>query len=161
MVGDTTPFVFVRTPYEERDARFSPDGRFVAYTSNESGRYEVYVRTFAPPVPGSTVAPAGRQLQASTNGGMYPVWRADGQELYFIGPEGQLIATPVQTRGDTFDVGTPATLFQTHIYGGGAELSQDREYDVSRDGRFLINTVLDDPAAPITLLQNWNPESKP
>jgi hypothetical protein len=75
--------------------------------------------------------------------------------LYYIGPDGQLMAAPLAFAGATLEPGAPVALFHTDIFGGGADNAQSWQYDVARDGRFLINTVLDVPAAPITLLQNW------
>ena len=69
-----------------------------------------------------------------------------------------MMAAQVTVTGSTLEPGAPVVLFPTRIYGGGVDAQQGRQYDVASDGRFLINTVLDDAAAPITLLQNWNPE---
>jgi Tol biopolymer transport system component len=155
--GDRKPFVFLKTNFDERRAMFSPDGRWVAYMSNESGRYEVYMRPFSGNAPaGST----GGQWQVSTSGGINPRWRADGKELYYIAPDGKLIATPITASGTTIQPGTPVALFQTRIYGGGTDVNIGTSYDVSGDGRFLINTVLEDAASPITLLQNWTARLK-
>ena len=106
-----------------------------------------------------TSAAAG-QWQVSTAGGIFPRWRADGKELYYIGPEGQIMAAPIAATATTLAPGTPVALFQTRILGGGTDNGQGRQYDVARDGRFLITTVLDDAASPITLLQNWKPPTK-
>ncbi len=151
----------LRTPFDERGGRFSPDGRWVAYQSNASGRTEIYVRPWTPPAAAGAAAPApSAQWQVSTAGGIYPSWRADGQALYYLGPDGALMAAPVTTRGTALEPGTPVALFPTRIVGGGADSGQGRQYDVTRDGRFLINTVLDDAAAtPITLIMNWRPGS--
>ena len=104
----------------------------------------------------ATARRSGGIWQVSTTGGTYPRWRPDGQELYYLGPDGQMMAAPINTTGLTLEPGPPVALFPTKIYGGG--LSRlGRQYDVARDGRFLINTVLDETPAPITLLQNWRP----
>ena len=79
------------------------------------------------------------------------------EELYYLGPDGQMMAAPVMITGTTPEPGTPVKLFDTRIVGGGTDNAQGRQYDVARDGRFLINTVLDETAAPITLLVNWQP----
>ena len=122
---------------------------------------EIYVRPFvAPAAAGATANQAGGQWQVSTAGGIFPRWRPDGKELYYIGPEGQMMSAPVTATATTLEPGTPAALFETRIYGGGTDNGQGRQYDVTRDGRFLITTVLDDAAAPITLLQNWKPPAK-
>jgi Tol biopolymer transport system component len=160
MTGDGTPAIFLKTPFDERSGVFSPDGRWVAYQSDESGQLEIYVRPFV--LPGSNGAAADvdvGQWQVSIAGGSYPVWRADGKELYFLSPAGGMMAVPIAVSGATFEPGTPVRLFPTRIQGGGAD-PVGRQYDVARDGRFLINTVLDTAAAPITLIQNWNPEAK-
>jgi hypothetical protein len=94
----------------------------------------------------------------STAGGISPRWRSDGKELYYVAPDGKLMAAPVAARGAIVEVGAPVALFQTRMYGGGTDLAAGTSYDVSDDGRFLINTVLGDASAPITLLQNWRPE---
>jgi Tol biopolymer transport system component len=161
MVGDRTPSVFLKTPFREGYGAFSPDGRWVAYESNESGRNEIYVRPFVPPSTGGTPpAPTGGQWQVSTAGGIYPRWRPDGKELYYLNPAGAMMAAPITVTGATFAPGAPIVLFPTRIVGGGEDAAQARQYDVAPNGRFLINTELDTVAAPITLLQNWNPEAK-
>jgi Tol biopolymer transport system component len=158
MPGDRTPSVFLKTPFREAWGVFSPDGRWVAYHSNESGRPEIYVRSFDPP--GATSAGAvGGQWQVSTAGGIMPVWRPDGKELYYLSPAGAMMAAPVTVTGSTLALGEPGLLFPTRVFGSGVDL-EGRQYDVAPDGRFLINTVLDSASAPITLIQNWNPEAK-
>ena len=152
MVGDHTPSVFLKTPFREVYSAFSPDGRWVAYQSNESGRPDIYVRPFVPPGGAGTTAGAA---QVSTAGGTFPAWRPDGKELYYLNPAGALMAAPITFTGATLEPGAPVVLFQTRIYGGGADIQQNREYDVAPDGRFLINTELESATAPITLLQNW------
>jgi eukaryotic-like serine/threonine-protein kinase len=158
MERDRTPFVFLKTGFDERSSQFSPDGRWVAYTSNESGRYEINVRPFRGRSSlGAADHDAGGQWQVSTAGGIYPRWRPDGKELYYVAPDGKLMAAPITVNGATIDPGSPVALFETHIVGGGADNGQGWQYDVSRDGRFLIN--VDDAASPITLIQNWKPPS--
>jgi Tol biopolymer transport system component len=160
MVGDRTPSVFLKTPFREAYAAFSPDGRWVAYHSNESGRYEIYVRPFVPPGETGTPAVAG-QWQISTAGGVHAVWRPDGKELYYLNPAGEMMAAPIAAVGDALEPGAPVVLFPTHIVDGGSDTQGGWQYDVAPDGRFLINMELDDAAAaPITLIQNWNPEAK-
>jgi hypothetical protein len=89
-----------------------------------------------------------------------PAWRPDGKELYYLNPAGAMMAAPITVTGATLAPGVPMVLFRTRIFGGGIDAQLGRQYDVAPDGRFLINTVLDDAAAPITLLMNWNPEAK-
>jgi dipeptidyl aminopeptidase/acylaminoacyl peptidase len=159
--GDRTPRVFLNSPFDERNGTFSPDGRWVAYESNESGRSEIYVRPFTgPAASGASASQVGGQWQVSTAGGIFPRWRRDGRELYYLAPDGAMMAAPVTVAGVTLAPGAPVALFPTRVYGGGVDIAQGRQYDVTRDGRFLINTVLDEAAAPITLIQHWNPEAK-
>jgi len=147
--GDRKPIPFVVTPFLERAGQFSPDGRWVAYQSNETGRYEIYIRSFPGP---------GGQQQVSTSGGIQARWRSDGQELYYIAPDGKLMAVSITMHGTAIEPGTPVALFQTRIWGGGTNATLGPQYDVSRDGRFLLDTAVEDVAmAPITLLLNWKP----
>ncbi|MEQ1580766.1 MAG: TIR domain-containing protein [Steroidobacteraceae bacterium] len=154
--GERTASVFLKTPFTEVWGAFSPDGRWVAYYSDESGRSEVYVRPFAS---GTTDKAAGGQWQVSTAGGIYPLWAPDGKELYFLSPAGDMMAAPINITGTALDSGAPARLFPTRMVGGGGDAQLGRQYDVAPDGRFLINTELDNAAAPITLIQNWHPEA--
>jgi Tol biopolymer transport system component len=160
-VGNRKPWVFLKTPFRELSGVFSPDGRWVAYQSDESGRPEIYVRPFVPPgAAGAGEGTAGGQWQVSTAGGISPVWRPDGRELYYLNPAGAMMAAPVTVMGATVVPGAPVQLFSTRIYGGGVDVQQRVQYDVAPDGRFLINTELAADAAPITLLMNWKPEPK-
>jgi hypothetical protein len=132
----------------------------VAYQSNESGRDEVYVRPFVPPVDSNgaaatALATVGGQWQVSTAGGIHPAWRRDGKELYYLNPASTMMAAPIAT-GATLSPGAPVPLFPTRIVGGGLDAGTGRQYDVD-GGRFLINAELPGDAAPITLIQNWQP----
>jgi serine/threonine protein kinase len=159
MQGDRTPWVFLKTPFREGYGTFSPDGRWVAYMSNESGTMEIYIRPFIVPGTAESVAEAAGKL-VSTAGGTYPVWRPDGQELYYLSPAGTMMAVPIVVSRSNLVPGAPVELFPTRIFGGGVDTAQRRQYDLAPDGRFLINTVPDSATAPITLLMNWNPEEK-
>ena len=144
-----TPKVLLNESYEERGAQFSPDQRFMAYVSNESGQHEIYVRPFPGP---------GASSLVSTTGGITPRWNHDGKELYYIAPDSMLMAAPIGVKDGTVTRGTPVPLFQTRIVGGGRAYPIIHQYDVTRDGRFLINVrVGDTPASPLTLLLNWKP----
>lgn len=148
LTGDRKPFPFLSTPFNEQQGVFSPDGKWVAYQSDESGRDETYVRPFPGP---------GGQWQISTGGGTSPRWRADGKELYYVAPDDKLMAVPVVTQGAALAPGTPAALFQTHT----PPRALRPQYDVSRDGRFLIETEKETATTePIHLLQNWRPPAK-
>jgi dipeptidyl aminopeptidase/acylaminoacyl peptidase len=121
---------------------FSPDGRLVAYTSNESGRFEVYVET---------LPRSDRKWSVSTNGGYEPRWRPDGREIYYLSDDRTLMAVSVGA-GPSF--GIPKPLFQTHAPGGVT--ANRTHYVPSRDGqRFLVNRAIDSPPSPITVVVNW------
>ena len=146
---DHTPRAVANTVAEEVLAQFSPDGRWVAYQTNESGRFEVVVQPFPN---------ASGKWQVSTAGGAAPRWRADGQELYFLAPDATMMAVPVRAAGTSFEAGTTVALFPTRIVDGGTVATVRPQYTVARDGRFLINQpVADATAAPITLILNWQP----
>jgi Tol biopolymer transport system component len=148
LTGDQKPFSFLSTPFDEQEGVFSPDGRWAAYQSDESGRFEIYVRPFPGP---------GGQWQISQAGGTSPRWRADGKELYFLAPDGTLMAVSATVQGATLTPGTPEALFQTHVTRG----NNRQQYDVARDRRFLINTDLESASTePIHLLLNWRPPAK-
>ncbi len=160
MVGAHTPSVFLKTPFDESNGVFSPDGRWVAYESDESGRFEIYVRPFHPPdAEESDVASGAVQWQVSTAGGIDPTWQRDGKGIYYIDPSGTMMAAPITVSGAQLAAGTPVKLFPTRILGGGGDVARGRQYDVATDGRLLINTVSESAAAPITLIQNWNSEA--
>ncbi len=160
MAGDRTPRVFLKTPFIERFGAFSPDGHWVAYQSDETGRNEIYVRPFVSTTGDASTNQPGGQWQVSSAGGIMPTWRPDGKEIYFLSPAGMMMATPIRLTGATLEPGAPVELFNPRIFGGGVDAQQGRQYDVAPDGRFLINMVLDEAAAPITLIQNWRPEGK-
>jgi Tol biopolymer transport system component len=144
----TTTALF-QTKWTVRGAQFSPDGRWIAYASNETGNMEVYVSPF-PSVNG--------KWQVSSAGGQEPKWRNDGKEMFYLSTDGKIMAVPVST-GASFEAGTPVALFQT--YRRQPMSSQDLfSYDVSNDGhRFLVATKLDEPnAAPLSVLLNWASE---
>jgi len=148
--GDGQPVAFLQTTAEERTGQFSPDGHWVAYQSNELGPYEIYIRPFPGP---------GEQRQVSTSGGISARWRPDGKELYYIAPDGTLMAASITMKGAAFESGTPVALFHPRILGGGTDATQGQQYDVAPDGRFLMNIASEDAsAAPITLLLNWKPK---
>jgi Tol biopolymer transport system component len=152
LTDDRKPFPLLSTPFNEQQGAFSPDGKWVAYQSNESGRDEIYVRPFPGP---------GGQWQVSTGGGIMPRWRADGPvgkyELYYVAPDDKLMAVLVAIQGAALAPGTPEALFQTHM----PSAPYRPQYDVARDGRFLVDTVAETtPIEPIHLLLNWKPPAK-
>src|SRR5438093_9895020 len=128
-------------------------------TSNESGRFEIYMRPFpGPSSPGEPDGRGGGQWQVSTAGGASPRWVPSGKELDYIAPDGTLMAAPIAVNSANLEPGRPVALFRTTIVGGGTDVGAGTNYDIARAGRILINTVLDDASSPITLLQNWHPE---
>jgi eukaryotic-like serine/threonine-protein kinase len=142
------PFPFVQTPFSEGLGRFSPNGRRVAYNSNESGRLEVYVVPF--PM-------AGGKWQISTGGGEQPRWRRDGKELFYLN-ENVVMAAEVNSTGAAIQVGAVRRLFEVRRRTGGYRgFGIGGAYDVTPDGqRFLVNAV-EQPAVPppITVITNW------
>ena len=147
LTGERKPVPFIQTPqFDENHAQFSPDGRFVAYDSDELGKRQVYVTAF----PG----PGGKQ-QVSTGGGEDPVWRRDGKELFFLS-EGKLMVAEVTTNGSTLEIGNVQLLFDAHS-GFGLE----NHYDVTPDGnRFIVATLGEGGSAPMNLVVNWNADLK-
>jgi eukaryotic-like serine/threonine-protein kinase len=136
------PIPWLVTPFNEADGKFSPDGRWVAYASDESGRNEIY----AAPFPG----PGGKR-QISTGGGSYPRWKGDGKELFYVGLNGMLMATEVSTKGASIEVGTVRPL-GIPVITGRSDL-----YDVSSNGqRFLVAAPQEQKSsAPLTVVENW------
>jgi Tol biopolymer transport system component len=137
-MGEPTPFL--ATPSREMAPRFSPDGRYVAYISDESGREEIYVRSF----PGGE-----KQWQISTNGGAAPRWRRDGREIFYVEPWHRLMAVGI-SNPNGFSPGAPQALFEnTGLFQGG--------YDATADGqRFVVRERLTqkEPLA-IHIVHNW------
>jgi Tol biopolymer transport system component len=147
--GDRKPSLFVQTNFEERLSQFSPDVGWVSYQSNESGRYEIYIKPFPGP---------GGQSQVSADGGIQARWRPDGKELYYLAPDGKLMAVPIDIKGTTLNIGSPVALFQTRVWGSGTNTNNGFQYDVAPDGHFLINVTTEDAVtSPISLLLNWKP----
>ncbi len=139
--GDKKPIPFLRTEFNEQHGAFSPDGKWIAYASDESGKYEVYVQTF----------PAtGAKWQISRSGGGHPKWRGDGEELFYLGADWKMMAVEVKT-GATFQAGNPQPLFETRVTNTAVR------YSVTHDGqRFLIPTPLGKIGpAPATVVINW------
>jgi serine/threonine protein kinase/Tol biopolymer transport system component len=149
--GDHKKTPFLATRFNEVQARLSPNGRWIAHASDESGRFEVYVRPFPS---------ASEQWTISVAGGMQPEWRRDGKELFYVAADGRMMAVPVTTDGATFSAGTPHALFDVEIAEPTAPYPTD--YAVSADGqRFFVNTVVDQPVRQsLTVILNWAAELK-
>jgi Tol biopolymer transport system component len=140
--GVSKPYPFLRTRFNEFFGQFSPDGKWVAYQSDETGRYEIY----ATPFPG----PGGKR-QISTGGGQYPRWRSDGKEIFYATETGRLTVAEVMQKGDSLEVGNVTPLFVVPLASIGYP------YEVSADGqRFLvIASPEQSKSPPLTLVQNW------
>jgi eukaryotic-like serine/threonine-protein kinase len=150
--GDHEPVPFLRTEFNERSGQFSPDGRWVAYTSDESGRDEIYVREFSSG-PGVGSADGAGKWLISKGGGTDPRWRGDGNELFYVASDGKLMSVGISAK-PAFEAGVPKPLFQLPpgFIGG----------DVTADGqRFLIGVpVAQSAAAPFTVVMNWQTSLK-
>jgi eukaryotic-like serine/threonine-protein kinase len=142
------PAPLLHTEFNETWGQFSPDGHWIAYESNESGRNQVYVMAFPEP---------GGRVQVSTAGGSHPRWRRDGKELFYINPDNKMIAVDVKANGQQLDLGRPQELFETRAQRLGLPT-----YDVTANGqRFLINAAAGAEGAPsITVVMNWNPKTR-
>jgi len=143
LFGDGRPYPFLQTQFTESQAFFSPDGRWLAYTSNESGRTEVYVQTFPQ---------TGGKWLISSGGGSQPHWRSDGKEIFYVSPDRTLMAVDVNT-SSTFETSAPKPLFETQVNGYNAP----NRYVVTADGqRFLVNSPVGEVnQTPITVVLNW------
>jgi len=121
---------------------FSPDGHWVAYSSNESQQYEIYVNPFPGP---------GGKRQISTTGGLYPRWRNDGKEIFYVGLDGKLMAAEVTPKSSSLDVG------QMRQLGVKLPIRRGTPYDVSLDGQRILAITEPDRTSspPLTLIQNW------
>ena len=151
LFGNKKPFPFLESSFAETRGRFSPDGRWIAYASNESGQLEIYVTRFPEP---------GERRRVSTAGGLWPRWRRDGKEIVYLASNNSLTAATVNGEGANFEVGAVRTLFA--VRPRPMVTLGDYPYDVSADGqRFLVNTLVDETAsAAITLVLNWTSELK-
>jgi eukaryotic-like serine/threonine-protein kinase len=145
------PVAVVQTEFADREGQFSPDGKWIAYQSNESGRFEIYAQPFPGP---------GARIPISTGGGAQVRWRRDGKELFFISFDGRLMSVPVaQGPNGTLDTRPATPLFAANI-GGAVQNTAGHQYVVSADGqRFLMNTLTQEAASPLTIVLNWSPKS--
>jgi eukaryotic-like serine/threonine-protein kinase len=151
MDGEGKAFPVVQTNFDERDAVFSPDGKWIAYQSNESGRYEIYIQPF----------PAGARIPITVDGAAQVRWPRHGNELFYIALDGYLRAVPIQFKADGQpEIGAAVRLFPTNVGGAIVQGVTRQQYDVSSDGqRFLMNTLIEETnVSPITLILNWKPK---
>jgi len=151
LFANRKPTTFLQTASHEMSGRFSPDGRWLAYASDESGRFEVYVRPFPGP---------GGQWQVSAGGGTEPRWRRDGKELFYLDADNKLTAATVNGQGSAFEVGVVRPLFEVRPRIALYLNHLAPNYDVAADGqRFLVNTVVEQ-TTPIDVVVNWSEELK-
>lgn len=147
LTGDRRPYVFAQTSVAENWAAFSPDGRWVAYSSTESGQSEVYVAAFPPTAEGFA-----NKRRVSAGGGSQARWRRDGREIFYIGADRSLMVTAVNGEGPRFDVGEMRRLFEPRFF-----FLDSHGFDVAADGqRLLVNTLIVSPAAPATVARTMN-----
>jgi Tol biopolymer transport system component len=125
------------SPFNVMNARFSPDGRFFAFGSDDSGRFEVYLAPF----------PAGAKVRVSADGGGSPRWRRDGRELFYLSSDGRLVAVPVRTH-PSLELGTPVALFMAE------KMAKRADFDVAPDGTRFI-AVVDGADAAVAVIQHW------
>jgi Tol biopolymer transport system component len=148
--GDRKPFPYKVSPFNEMLPALSPNGRWLAYQSDESGKFQIVVQPFPDPSSG--------KWQISTEGGAYPrwKWKRDGRELYYVTPAGEMIAVSVTT-DSKFDIGKSTALFHLPLGFAGVPVPGGFPYDVTADGqRFLIAAPLAaSNASPITVILNW------
>jgi serine/threonine protein kinase len=150
LFGDRHPFPLIETEFNEWMGRFSPDGKVIAYQSDESGSNQIYVRS----LPNMAEKPLGSgRWQVSNGGGIEPTWRRDGKELFYIAGDGKLMSIEVKSTVP-LAVGQPRPLFDTHITGWSAGSD---DYSVTADGkRFLVSVKTADAVSPpITVVLNW------
>jgi serine/threonine protein kinase len=147
MEGHGKPLPVAQTSFDERAGQFSPDGRWVAFESNQSGRFEIHIQQF--PTPTATTV-------VSNGGGLQPRWGPDGTELFYIAPDGRLMAVPIRvSSGTKAEPSAPIPLFVAPV-GSTPAGGSIAEYIVADRGqRFLMNALIQQAASPITVVLNW------
>ena len=147
------PLTLVDTSFIESDADFSPDGRWIAYSSSESGRREIYIKHFL------ADGGEGQRLQVSSDGGWQPVWSRDGSELFFRNIEGSALMVVDVTKGNDVELGRPRILFEEHDMPLPQRF-RGQMYDVAPDGRFLMLTEDSSRPTILNVVLNWTEELK-
>ena len=138
--GDPKPYAYLQTEFRESSAKLSPNGQWLAYSSDESKRSEIYIATFPNPA---------RKWQISTNGGEFPVWSRDGKELFYVDGNGKIMAAGISGSGGKLEAGVPKALFDVR-------LGNSPRFDVAKDGKFLVPLLVEQNAStPITVVVNW------
>jgi Tol biopolymer transport system component len=145
--GDRKPFPYLTSGFNEAHARFAPDGKWIVYASDESGRTELYVQSF----------PTGKgKWQISKGGGDQPFWRQDGKELFYVAPDGKLRAVEILESSDTIQPGNTTTLANVQITTSGIVSARSYYVAHSSGQEFTITMPVEDLASlPITVVLNW------
>jgi serine/threonine protein kinase/Tol biopolymer transport system component len=146
LTGDRKPRPLLESPFDKFHARVSPDGRYIAFSTNESGAFQIVVQTFPDP--------SGGKWTISASGGVEPKWHPNGRELFFLALDGKLMSVAIN--GPPFSAGRVMELFQTPLSANRSSPSRDRRYDVAPDGRILIVTPGEKRTfAPFSIVVNW------
>lgn len=156
--GEPKPIPLVQSPFTDVMGQVSPDGRWLAYASDESNRFEVYVIPFAPGIASGSARTVAGKWQVSTAGGTQPRWREDGKELFYGALDRKLMSVEIKASTASFDRGTPQALFEL-AFNTNLNIGQYR-YAPSPDGkRFLVladvGTTSGGETTPVTLVTNW------
>jgi Tol biopolymer transport system component len=149
LTGDRPPFPVVHTQSDERDGQFSPDGKWIAYESNESGRPQIYLQPFPGP---------GPKVRVSIDGGTQVRWRSNGKEIFYIAADQRLMVVAIDLAAGAPVVGTPAPLFTTHL--APIRSISRQQYVVALDGQRFLMSSEQSPNSPITLILNWKGDRK-
>lgn len=149
LFGDHKEYPLLNSSFDERETQFSPDGHWLAYVSDESGNYEIYVRPFT-----ADGKLGDDKKRVSINGGYQPVWNPNGKELFYRSADDHMMTVPISRKGEQLELGAPQALFQAK---GLSHYGISHEYDVSPDGqKFLIGVALNDTHNPApTVILNW------
>jgi hypothetical protein len=146
LAGDRKPFAVIASAGVETNGVLSPNGRWIAYqaAAAEAPQTQVYVQPFPP---------TGGKFQISASGGYHPLWRADGNEIYFVSPDGRIMAAPIDT-STSFETGAPVPLFAVATMA--AQGGVGRQLAVAKDGRFLVNVLQQQSSSvPLVVMLNW------
>jgi Tol biopolymer transport system component len=154
MTGDKKPFPLLESEFQKRQAQISPDDRWLAYTSVESGRPEIYAVPFSP-APKAGAKPVAGKWTVSTAGGTQPRWRGDGKELFYVAPDGKLMAVEIKANVTAFDRGAPQALFDLRSVILPSSTNATGYVPAPDGKRFLVVTVATAEAPPLTVVVNW------